>query len=260
MYCFNNSATFSETNGVNAHLNKQFWEMSQESIKKFITEYLDKRSATSLDKTIQNLEQRQVVEDKVVMLHAQANEVQKKISELEEEKIILASFKTAMELNKEFEYWTTEHESVGTSVAPKKVTHCLKCGKTCHDDCPYDNSEKYKCFVFHKRTNYSFPREKENAGPCEGCRCLHSDHCNNGTVYKMVGKRVKVTKDDIKNKYVQAGSKKSEYEQVVSGKEEEIRIAKAQHTCIHNEIYEALKILCEISLTPNVYQTEAQYY
>ena len=56
MYCFNNSATFSETNGAHAHLNKQFWEMSQESVKKFITEYLDKRSATSLDKTIQNLE------------------------------------------------------------------------------------------------------------------------------------------------------------------------------------------------------------
>ena len=160
------------------------------------------------------------------MLHSQATEVQKKITELEKEQKILESFKTAIELNKKFEYWTTKHKSVETIVAPKMVTHCFVCGKTCHDDCPYDNDVKYMCFVFHKRTDYSYPRDLANAGPCEGCGCPPSDHCNNGKVYKMVAKRVKMTNDNIWKKYKQAGSDKSKYEQIVSGKEEEIRIAR----------------------------------
>ena len=146
--------------------------------------------------------------------------------ELEKEKITLESHKTAMELNKKFEYWANRPESVETDVTPKKVTHCMKCGKTCHDNCRYENGEKYMCIMFHKGHNYSWPRNLANAGPCDDCGCAYTDHCNNGKIYKMVDKQVLVTDEDIKKKYVQAGSEKSVFEQVVSAKEEEMRIAK----------------------------------
>ena len=108
------------------------------------------------------------------------------MAELEDQVALFRKHERAINDNKDFVYVETRYKSVEEK-APEGtlVTHCMKCVKTCHASCIFDNGEKWKCYLFTKDNTGEYTTEEE-ALPCNSCECRLVHHSNTGTIWKQV--------------------------------------------------------------------------
>ena len=75
-------------------------------------------------------------------------------------------------------------------------------------------------------------------------------------IFTMVDEETEETDVDMRKKYVDASSKKSEYEQIKAGLEKEIQMTEKESYDIHMYIKETFIYLDKIALVANVYDSE----
>ena len=126
------------------------------------------------------------------------------------------------------------------------VTQCNNCFESCHDGCRVE--DKFYCIVM----------ENDHCTICKG-KCPYQAHVNSTQVITMVDKTVTVDDQEMKQRYCQAESDKSAYEQIKDGLENEIRTTQMLSLQIHLEIQECFMELDKIAAVPNVYDT-AKYF
>lgn len=96
----------------------------------------------------------------------------------------LRKHERAINDNQGFTYYEKRWRSVEEK-APEGtlVTHCMKCVKTCHASCIFDNDKKWKCYLFTVENSGDYTIEEE-ALPCSACGCPLVHHSNTGMIFK----------------------------------------------------------------------------
>ena len=91
----------------------------------------------------------------------------------------------------------------------------------------FDNEQKYKCTFFEPDDDSQI--DKKRCVGCEG-KCPVSCHYNADFIIKRVIVNIPTTKENLKKDYCLTESKKSDYEQILSGLAKEFK--KIQMNCL----------------------------
>ena len=254
VFKFNNSALFastkkespSETSSFgytdNDEFDRMFWQMGYKSFETFTTQ-LEKAESKSLQLTKEVLEERQELETIVNGLQPQIRYGLHKLSELDQEEYIMKRYEAEIAANKDFTY-ELEVEKMKKFDTPNgtHTTNCLHCNVTCHYPCriPLDK-DKRRCWAMDKN------------GVCRICpkKCRWNNHYNNPYFFKITTFRETRTLEDLKKKYHDATSGKTQHETMMDNIKNELRDL---HKRVHAMICQAqrsLKRLDEIALKPN---------
>ena len=239
-FLFNNSALF-----VNPKKNKtaeMFWEMGKESFEVFFRT-LQHVQTKSLQLTAEVLTERQQIEMIIKSLQEEIKLGLHTLHRVEIERKIIKDHEKDINANKNFIFTVPQEYFVKVMLPTgQHTTTCLRCNRTCHDDCTYDvNDEKHKCFVFTKR------------GFCTICieHCYWREHINCNYIYQMRVRHVTGELKELRQKYQIASSEKEKHEKLAIAVTSELN---KQATEVWNKmkaVRKSLQRLGEIALRPN---------
>lgn len=245
---FNNSAIFA-SNTDKSKFNSMFWEMGAQSFADFFKHFTVAESK-SLSLTRQVLQEREQLETLLPGLQQQIKSGLSKLDEIEQEQRVLKQHEADIKANKNFEYEIEIHKHEKIPLHGVNTTNCLKCCFTCHDSCIYsDNEDKAGC------------RAMED-GYCTVCpdKCHWREHQNTPFRYKYFDEMIKVkrTHENLKERYMDAQSKKSKMENMISNSEEILHRAQNKVFRLIEKARKSVERLQEIALRPNAL-SETEY-
>ncbi|VDI83378.1 Hypothetical predicted protein [Mytilus galloprovincialis] len=239
-FSFNNSALF-----VDPTKNKtapMFWEMGQESFDIFFRN-LQTVQTKSLQLTAEVLVERRQIELNIKSLQEEIKVGLHTLHRVEIEKKIIKDHEKDINANKNFIFTVPQEYFVKVMLPPgQHTTTCLRCNRTCHDDCTYlDNDEKHKCFVFNKR------------GFCTICieHCYWREHVNCNYIYQMRVRHVTGELKELRQKYQIASNEKEKHEKFVKAVTVELNKQANEVWNKMKTVRKSLQRLSEIALRPN---------
>ena len=238
---FNNSAIFAN-NTNKGKFNSMFWEMGSQSFDDFFKDFFVAQSQ-SLVLTREVLREREQLETLVPGLQEQIKVGMDKLSEIEQEQLVLKQHEEDIKANKNFEYEIDVHKHEKISLNGVCTTNCLKCRFTCHKRCAYsDDSDKVNC-------------SSMSGGYCTVCpdKCRWTEHKNTPFYYKYFDEMIKVkrTHENLKERYFSAQSEKSRLENMISSSELILSQLQAKLYKLIERARESKKRLEAIALKPN---------
>ena len=249
---FNNSALFNKPTSKGkkkSNFDEMYWDVGYTSFEDFF-QHLGKAKQQSLSQTRKVLDERSSLQTLIQGVQEDIRKGMNSIDLMRQEKRVLEQNEAAIKANKDFTYMATEHHTdKETLPSGTYVTNCMKCNRTCHNDCAYsDDKDKKNCSAM------------DSKGYCKVCvgHCNWQSHVNNS--FRYVDKEVQVKKHyaDLEKKYKAAEKGKASAEgmimQVKDGVEQIFRkickdISMAQ---------QCLDRLEQIALVPNPL-TEVEY-
>ena len=252
-YKFNNSALFADNQSAKAdveglqlreNFDAMFWRMGVDSFRDFFHDFhLAKH--TSLQLTIEVLEERDRLQTIVNGLQPQIRMGIAKIEEVRQEEAVLLKHKHDIEQNKDFTYFVdvTKQKKIDLKGTGVHVTNCLQCHFTCHEKCMIPRDEdKHGCWAMDKRT-----------GHCRICtkNCIWSEHVNNPYRFEERKEKEKRTSKDLKQKYDDAVSGENKQRHMMDNMEKELKAMHTKVLTMIKQVQTRLQRLDEIALKPN---------
>ncbi|XP_020891889.1 uncharacterized protein LOC110231237 [Exaiptasia diaphana] len=252
VFKFNNSALLPDEGADDDDddsFNEMFWKMGEKSFQHFFKEFGKVRSV-SLQLTKEVLKEREQLECLIQGLQTQIQLGLSKVDQLHQEERIMKLHEKDIETNKDFTYEITETRQRKIDL-PRgtHTTNCLRCNMTCHDDCAYaDDADKKDCCAMN------------SSGYCKVCPsgCYWNNHKNNPYRFELYEVQVTKTSDEIKKRYKEAESKKTQKEEIMSGLTNELEIMYYVVFSNISNARDSIARLEEIALRPNPL-SEVQY-
>ena len=248
---FNNSALFANNNTEDDeeddNFDEMFWKMGVKSFSKFFTSF-EKAESKSLQLTRGVLKERKQLEATVLGLQPRINEGLSKLDELRQEEIILKQRQAEIEANKNFTYKinVTKQRKIDLSRG-EYVTNCLICNCTCH----------YPCFIPKDEYKNGCAAMNSN-GYCNVCSCYWDQHVNNGYRFELYDDKETRTSEELRKKYKQAVSGKSQVESMISNIENYLENVAEEVFAMVMRVQGSIKRLDQIALRPDPL-TETEY-
>lgn len=205
----NNSAYVLTENAVTEHdcaVNSLFWGVGQcafEAFSKFVCEQTER---IDLQNTKTVLSRRDKLKAGIENTREQINLGMMTLDRVDDMIPQIMTVQTLMECNKDFQFEVTEMKTVKKPKVAAFNTVCDNCSWTCHRDCIFANDgDKMGCSAMDKKS-----------GHCEHCpnKCHWSAHKNLDYYYDRVPIKKKQTNTELYDRYVNAKSDKSKYDQV----------------------------------------------
>jgi AIG1 family len=250
----NNSAyvltTTDQAKDHDYRVNSMFWDVGQCAFDAF-SKFILSSEKKSLDTTKKVLDRREQLQMGIENVRRYIDIGMNTLANVDSTLAVLIQAQTLIETNKDFKYTVKELESVRR---PKKTlynTVCTNCLWTCHEDCQIKNDgDKMRCWAIDKRS-----------GNCEHCpkKCHWSDHKNLDYYYERVEVEKKRTNKELYDRYINASSDKSKYDQVMEGLKREFDATQAQVYKNVHKIEGMINELQRIALKPCLYHDDEYF-
>ena len=257
-YKFNNSALFASNKGKeesddsdsddddSAYICKLFWEMGYRSMTNFFMK-LGKTYPASLTLTKQVLEERNRLQLVVIGLQNQIHLGLTKLSNLNQERDMLARLDDDMAGSANFTELVDVPEIIRINLKSKEhVTNCIKCNTTCHYPCYIPNdADKANCWAMTE-------------GHCRICpaKCFWESHRNMGFRFDTKWKKEERTVQELLDRYENAQKGKHDKESIIKCIEEDINEHANKLLEMIKEAQSHVEHLDEIALKPNPLSTK----
>lgn len=247
---FDDSSDEDDEGGDFSHM---FWDMGMKSFENFFIRFKGVE-AQSLQLTNEVLKERHRLETTINRLQPQINEGLAKIEELRREKRVLKERENDILTNKDFEYTVTVTKQRKLDLETGHyVTNCLRCNKTCHDDCIYANDDdKWRCSAMDNGD--------EDTAACRVCpgKCGWRNHVNNPYYFELYQEDEVRTQDDLKRNYAKAVQGKLRVEGMIGTIESRLMQLDQHVMQMISEVHNSSERLDQIALKPNPL-TEVEY-
>lgn len=258
-YKFNNSALFASNKGKDgesddsdsddeesSYICKLFWEMGYRSMTNFFMK-LGKTYPASLTLTKQVLEERNCLQLVVIGLQNQIHLGLSKLSNLNQERDMLARLDDDMTGSANYKEVVDVPEIIKIDLSTKEhVTNCIKCNMTCHYPCYIPNdSDKAGCWAMSE-------------GYCRICpaNCFWESHKNMGFRFDTKWKKEERTVQELLDRYENAQKGKLDKESIIKAIEEDINNHAMKVLNMIKEAQSHVERLDEIALKPNPLSTK----
>lgn len=249
-YKFNNSGIFEKD--VKNKFNKSFFELGMESFEDF-TVRIKKLKKISLNKSKEVLIERQHLEKQVEILQVALKEGIDKVNYIKSIISMIKSVKGNLNGAKNFTKKVKRFKPEKIPVYDgRKITTCLVCTHTCHDNCYCEDNEKYDCAAM------TGDRNNAHCVKCKG-KCHWTKHKNLPYIY--IEKEVEeiVTLDDLKKLYYDSKSELDTKTQLIQGAKKDL--IQLNKDCLEYQdlITKGINRLQEIALNKSVFATSEEY-
>ena len=247
-YIFNNSALFADST-KNKWKDLMFWKMGKEGFEEFFNDLKGKNiEPKSLIQTKEVLRTRKVLEVNISRIRRQIIEGTQEQSRMREEERVLKQHERDVADNKNFVYTLKEPEVVKIELPKgKHTTTCLKCNRTCHEDCMYaNNDQKMDCSAM----TYDRFTKDARCGSCDD-KCIWSKHVNLPYLIKLQEKVVTKTFEQMKEKYHDAKEGLEKATTIIEEINQRSNAVMEQNEKLVIEIKESINRLKKIALRPN---------
>ncbi|XP_042231922.1 uncharacterized protein LOC121872896 [Homarus americanus] len=258
-YKFNNSALYAcnatadndtddsdSDDEDSAYICKLFWEMGYRSLQNFFLK-LGKTSPASLTLTKQVLEERSRLQLVVIGLQNQIHLGLGKLSNLNQERDMLARLDDDMKGSANYEEEVDVPKITKIDLNPKEyVTNCIKCNMTCHYPCYIpDDDNKANCWAI-------------TDGNCRICpdKCFWDLHKNMSFRYEHTSVKETRTVQELLDRYQKAEADKLTKEGAIQAIEQDINDHAQMLIDLIQEAQRHVERLEEIALKPNPLSTK----
>merc|ERR1712137_134803 len=165
-------------------------------------EFVNAATPTSLEGTKQVLSERQLIEVKCANISQDIQLGLARCDEIRQQVHIFKSMKKDADLNQNFTFSVTVPVVERCELpAGQHTTTCLKCNRTCHDNCALANDDaKAGCCAMTGPYESTTKNEKRFCGVCPG-KCHWTQHTNVPYVLKWSTEEQTRTNDDMKKMY-----------------------------------------------------------
>ena len=230
-----------ESDDDDGNFHKMVWDMGVKSFNKFL-EQLKSVESKSLLLTQDVLNERNRLQTSIAGIQIEIRQGLSTLEKLKQEMQMLENHYAEIERNKNFEYEVEEEIFVKVAVPRGHyVTNCLKCNRTCHDDCVFaDDADKIQCSAM-------------TDGQCDICpeACIWSLHKNMPHMYKLTTKKSVKTVHDLRHKYEKAIKRKLTTEELIEHMKKEFEALQLKVIAMTNGVRMSIERLEEIALRPN---------
>lgn len=258
-YKFNNSALFASNAGSGSndstdsdsddedsvHICRLFWEMGYRSMTNFFMK-LGKTFPASLTLTKQVLEERNRLQLVVIGLQNQIQLGLTKLSNLNQERDMLARLDDDMTGSANYTEVIEVPEIIKIDLNTKEhVTNCIKCNMTCHYPCYIPNdADKARCWAMTEEY-------------CRICpeKCYWDVHKNMGFRFETKWKKEERTVQELLDRYENAQKGKLDKESVIKSIEKDINEHAMKVLDMIKEAQSHVERLDDIALKPNPLST-----
>jgi hypothetical protein len=222
-------------------MTEMFWDMAMNGFSELITEiaFITKRSLTQTNEV---LFQRKSLENNIITIRPQIDEGINKLNSMMRIIKTVEAKKDEINASKNFEMTQTVPKTLKVDLpAGRHTTTCLNCNRTCHLDCSFaDDKDKIKCCAMKQ-------------GHCTVCpqKCKWNDHANRPYRYEISMVSEVVTAHDLKQKYVDATSKKTQQVQILEGLMKDFVKHQNKVKKQISDVYLSLQKLRQIALVPS---------
>ena len=239
-FVFNNSALYVDTN--DNETGQIFWKMGKKGFEDFF-KVLEQTQPRSLTLTKDVLKTRKELEEKISLIQKQISTGMQKLSIMREEEEALDRNQRYIKDSQDFSYEVSEEQAVNTKLpVGQHTTTCLKCNRTCHEDCKIpDNSDKKRCIAMDWN------------GYCKVCpnKCIWSEHKNLPYLIHLEKKKVVKTYEQTKEKYMSAKKDKDKNINVIDEIKREYNALMNENKTLVTEVKQLINKLQQIALKPN---------
>lgn len=247
-YKFNNSAIYSDD--INDEFTQMFWKLGMKSFKCFIDQ-LFKIPRKSLTQSKEVLKERQSLENSIKVL---SDNLQEGLTIMESIRQTLDAIQNAnlnINASKGFTVktsvtvWKTKPAPVG-----QYTTTCIKCNRTCHEDCSFGPGEsKRGCCAMN------------SSGYCKNCpgKCYHEMHQNLPIIYYQITEENTVTDKDLEKRYYDSKSTLSKKAQYINGLKNDFNNVTMSCLSTQEQIKNSIDKLKQIALNSNSYESSEEY-
>ena len=246
-YFFNNAALFADSK-ENTKYGLKVWKMSMQGFEEFFKDLKDKNIAKkSLIQTQEVLRTREELEVNISRIRRQIIEGTQEQSRMREEERVLKKHEREVADNEDFEYTVMEPKVVKIDLPKGKYAlTCLKCNRSCHDDCIYADDQTMDCSAM----TYDRYTKDARCGSCDN-KCIWSQHKSMPYLIKLQERSVTKTYDQMKEKYFIAKEELEITTTIVEKIKERYYAVMEQNEKLVTEIKECINRLKEIALRPN---------
>lgn len=246
-FTFNNSALFAKNeSGSFQTLAPMFWNMGCTNFEYFF-KCLERLPTKSLFLTKTVLNERENLKSILSNIRPHVNFGLDKISDLTNQRAFLIKFKNEISDNENFTHTATEHRQIKKDLpVGHHVTNCLKCNRTCHDDCKIpDDIEKSGCIAMN------------SSGYCTMCpkKCYWDEHKNARYSFTYIPVQVTLTYSDMKKRYEEAKGSKLTQKKVIEKMTKELQELNKEVMNMLDEMNRCKTKLSEIALRPDPLST-----
>ena len=239
-FIFNNSALYVDTN--DNETGQIFWKMGKKGFEDFF-KVLEQTQPRSLTLTKDVLKTRKELEQKISLIQKQISTGMQHLSIMREEQEELDKNQRFIDDSQDFTYEVSEEQAVHTKLpVGQHTTTCLKCNRTCHDNCAIpDDSGKRGCVAM------------DGKGYCMVCpnKCIWSEHKNLPYVIHLEKKKVVKTYEQTKAKYMAAQTDKDKNINVIDEMKREYNDLMEENKTLVTEVKMLINKLQQIALKPN---------
>ncbi|CDW82558.1 UNKNOWN [Stylonychia lemnae] len=247
---FNSSALYLNNESAKNPINQIFWDIGMQSFDVFMKTKIQLLSRKSLVQTKEVLEERKKLEATIQALQPNITIC---LSMMNDKRNAQEQIKLNAGLIESSKNFLIESEVPKISEILLKpgeyVTNCIKCNFTCHYPCYIpDDGEKQGCSAI----------KGENCTCCSG-NCHFSFHKNMSYRFEIKMEKKITEMSELKAKYSDANSKKSQQEQLMNGLDQELtNLAKI---CLKDQetIRKCINRLNEIALRTGCLESSDQY-
>ena len=244
---FNNSAIYSDD--IDDEFTQMFWKLGMKSFKDFIKQLVG-IPRKSLNQSKEVLKERQGLENSIKNLNDSLQQGLVTMESIRQTFNAISSANLNLNASKNFvietkaTYWDSIPAPVG-----QYTTTCLKCNRTCHDNCSYGPGEsKEHCCAIRN-------------GYCTECpkKCHHTLHQNLPIIYVSKVKVNKVTDADLERRYYDSKSTLDKKTQYINGLKNDFTNITMSCLNTQEKIKESVDKLKKIALNSNSYESSEDY-
>ena len=239
-FVFNNSALYVDTN--DNETGQIFWKMGKKGFEDFF-KFLEQTQPRSLTLTKDVLKTRKELEEKISLIQKQIVTGIQKLSIMREEEETLDKNQRYIKDSQDFSYEVSEEQAVNTKLSVgQHTTTCLKCNRTCHENCAFaDDSEKKDCTAMDAK------------GYCKVCpnKCIWSQHKNLPYLIHLETKKIVKTYEQTKAKYMSAQKDKDKNINIIDEIKREFNTLMDDNKALVTEVKQLINKLQQIALKPN---------